>query len=275
MQPNLYVLKSTLPKIKVLIAEDNEVNKLLVRRMLQHWGLEYKTASTGSEVVQLLKQEDFDVVLMDIQMPEKNGIEATEEIRNLADDTKKNVPIIALTANALKGEEKKYLQAGMNDYLTKPFKEKELFDVLERVVSKSNIFGSRFIATETTTPTSNNLAVNPENNLYDLTLVNELASGNEDFIKSLIQIFLDTIPATSKELLAEVQNENWVQAGKLAHKLKSTIDTMLIVSLKEDIRAIEMSGKTLTNLEQVPALAQKTDEIITQVTAQLKANFNL
>lgn len=268
-------MKSTLPKMKVLIAEDNEVNKLLVRRMLQHWGLEYKTAATGSEVINMLREEDFDVILMDIQMPEKNGIEATEEIRNFTDETKKNITIIALTANALKGEEKKYLDAGMNDYLTKPFKEKELFDVLQRVINKNNVFGSRFVTTDTQNETLNTQQVNTDTQLYDLSLVHDLAEGNEDFIKSLVQIFIDTIPAISKEMLSEVNNQNWVQAGKLAHKLKSTIDTMLIVSLKEDIRAIELSGKTLTNVEQVPALAQKTDDIITQVTAQLKVTFNL
>jgi CheY-like chemotaxis protein len=99
-------LKNKLPNLKVLIAEDNEVNKLLAKRMLEHWGLTYKTAHTGFEVMELINAEHFDLVLMDIQMPDKNGIEATREIRNLTDETKRNIPIIALTANALKGEEK-------------------------------------------------------------------------------------------------------------------------------------------------------------------------
>ena len=128
-------VNTSLGKIKVLLAEDNEVNKLLAKSILHHWGLEAKTAHTGFEAIEMLQNEDFDVILMDIQMPEKNGIEATQEIRNLPDEKKKNIPIIALTANALKGEEKKYLAAGMNDYLTKPFKEKELLEVIRKYVN--------------------------------------------------------------------------------------------------------------------------------------------
>lgn len=245
---------------------------MLAKRMLQHWGLEYKTANTGVEVLSLLANEHFDLILMDIQMPEKNGIEATQEIRNLADESKKNIPIIALTANALKGEEKKYLNAGMNDYLTKPFKEKELYDVLQRVLNKSNIFGDRFSVMNTPISSANN---STEEKLYDLSLVSDLAEGNIDFIKSLVQIFIDTVPATSKEMQEEIKKENWEESGKLAHKLKSTIDTMQIVCLKEDIRFIELNGKNKTNTSQIIILAQKTDDIIAKVTLQLKEEFSL
>lgn len=264
-------MKHSLPNIKVLIAEDNEVNKLLAKRMLEHWGFSYKTAHNGFEVLDLIKNEDFDVILMDIQMPDKNGIDAAKEIRNLADERKKNIPIIALTANALKGEEKKYQDVGMNDFLTKPFKEKELFDVLQRVMSNNNSFGSRFQA-------SVNVSESASNNsapLYDLSLVNDLAEGNQDFIKSLVQIFIDTIPVNSKEMLAAIDKEEWEAAGKLAHKLKSTIDTMQIVSIKEDIRFVELNGKNKTNTNEIAVVAKKVDAIITETTAQLKLAFDI
>lgn len=87
-------MKNILPNIKVLIAEDNEVNKLLVKRMLEHWGMSYKTAHNGFEVLELVHSEDFDIILMDIQMPDKNGIDAAREIRNLADETKKILPLL-------------------------------------------------------------------------------------------------------------------------------------------------------------------------------------
>lgn len=264
-------MKHSLPNIKVLIAEDNEVNKLLAKRMLEHWGLTYKTAHNGFEVLELINTEDFDVVLMDIQMPDKNGIDATKEIRNLTNEKKKNIPIIALTANALKGEEKKYEEVGMNDFLTKPFKEKELFEVLQRVMNNNNSFGSRFLASANSAEVaSNNLAP-----LYDLSLVNDLAEGNQDFIKSLVQIFIDTIPANSKEMIAAINNEEWEAAGKLAHKLKSTIDTMQIVSIKEDIRFVELNGKNKTNTNEVAIVAKKIDDVIAEATAQLKLAFDI
>lgn len=264
-------MKHSLPNIKVLIAEDNEVNKLLAKRMLEHWGLTYKTAHNGFEVLDLINAEDFDVILMDIQMPDKNGIDATKEIRNLPDEKKKNIPIIALTANALKGEEKKYEEVGMNDFLTKPFKEKELFEVLQRVMNNNNSFGSRFLAsTNSDEAPSNNLA-----HLYDLSLVNDLAEGNQDFIKSLVEIFIDTIPANSEEMITAIENEEWEVAGKLAHKLKSTIDTMQIVSIKEDIRFIELNGKNKTNTHEIAVVANKVNAVILETTAQLKLAFDI
>ncbi|MBX2930313.1 MAG: response regulator [Chitinophagaceae bacterium] len=254
-----------LSNIKVLVAEDNEVNNILIRRMLQHLGIAYDIALTGNEVLQLISNNDYDAVLMDIQMPDKNGIEATIEIRNLPSDTIKNIPVIALTANSLKGEEQKYIAAGMNGYLTKPFKENELEEILVKVViEKNNLFVTKLHTAQTSSP-----------KLYDLALIADLAQGNEDFIKNLSQIFIDTIPATSKELLHEVENKNWEQAGKIAHKLKSTIDTMRIAEIKEDVRVIEANGKTATNVLMMPILAQKIDRVINTVAMQLKEEFNL
>ena len=265
-------MNTSLGNIKVLLAEDNEVNKLLAKSILHHWGLEAKTAHTGFEAIEMLQNEDFDVILMDIQMPEKNGIEATQEIRNLTNEKKRNIPIIALTANALKGEEKKYLAAGMNDYLTKPFKEKELFDVLVRVMNKTNTFGNRFdnidVVENLNLPTT-------DEKLYSMTLVNDLAQDNQEFIKSLIQIFLDTIPTNAKEMLEACEQKNWEQTGKLAHKLKSTIDTMQIISIKEDIRIIEANGKNPQNTIHIAQLVKRVDAVINIVTTQLKQEFAL
>lgn len=265
-------MTSTLGNIKVLLAEDNEVNKLLARSILQHWGIESKTAHTGFEALALLEEEDFDVVLMDIQMPERNGIEATQDIRKMADEKKKNIPIIALTANALRGEEKKYLAAGMNDYLTKPFKEKELHEVISRVLSKHNSFGGRY---ESSFGMEEIILPPVTEKLYDLKLVDELAQGNAEFIKSLIQIFIETVPNAAKEMVAACEEKNWEQTSKLAHKLKSTIDTMLIVSAKEDIRTIETSGKNGQQTDQIPLLAKRIYVIIERATQQLKEEFNL
>lgn len=263
-------MKNDLSNIKILVAEDNEVNKLLASRMLDQWNVTYKTAHTGNEVLALLQQEDFDIILMDIQMPEMSGIDATIAIRNLLNETKKSIPIIALTANALKGEEQKFLKAGMNDLLIKPFKANDLLQVLKRNLTsvKNTITTTKVALTENTTTSI-------KEKLYDLSLVNEIADNNQDFIKTLLQIYLDTIPATSKELLHELSLHNWEQAGKLAHKLKSTIDTMLIVSIKDDIRTIEHCGKTKERTHLMLPLAQKVDAIIHQVANDFKKDFGL
>jgi response regulator RpfG family c-di-GMP phosphodiesterase len=221
-------------------------------------------------VLELLTQENFDVILMDIQMPEMNGLEATRAIRGLPDQKKNKVPIIALTANALKGDEGIYNAAGMNGFLTKPFTESALYEAIERVLRGSDSFEG--VDSSKTQP----MAKEPSlHKLYDLTLVNELARGNQEFIMNLAKIFIQTVPPTSKEMVEACRQEKWEQVGKLAHKLKSTIDTMNIASLKDDIRVIEKNGKDQNNLETVRQLVAKTDSVITEVARQLQAEFRI
>ncbi len=258
-------MNKQLSNIKVLIAEDNEINELLVKRMLQLLQCDYKVARNGNEVLTMLQDDDFDVILMDIQLPEKDGVETTIEIRNSNNEKKKNIPIIALTANGLIGEEQKYKEAGMNGYLIKPFKEQDLKNILQRIViDNSNLFNNIHTMSEKSTA-----------KLYNMDHVSSLVQGNIGFIRNLAQIFLDTIPANCKELLQEVENKNWLQASKIAHKLKSTADTMQINEIKDDIRVIEANGKSATNTDVIPTLAVKVDTIIAKVAEQLKEEFEL
>jgi hypothetical protein len=265
-----------LGNLKVLLAEDNEVNQLLAKSILQYWGLESKVAKTGAEVLELIKHEEFDVILMDIQMPEKSGIEATKEIRNLLDAKKRNIPIIALTANALKGEEKKYLAAGMDDFLTKPFKAMELHDVITRVIKNEGSFGRDL---KSVTPTISHASTyqfeNSAEKLYDLKSVNEIARGSDDFVLMLVKIFLETIPADSIAMVQACDEKKWDAVSKLAHKLKSTIDTMHMVSIKEIVRTIESDAKQGINKEAIPALVQKIHSVIEKTSQDLRIEFDL
>lgn len=260
-------------KLKILLAEDNEVNQLLAKGILRYWGMETKVAATGNEVLKFLNEEDFDLVLMDIQMPEKSGIEAANEIRNLDDVKKKNIPIIALTANALKGEERKYIAAGMDDFLTKPFKEGELYEVIERVFRKEGAFGREIMYQKQ----ENKMEAEKEvaENLYDLKQLEEMAAGDNDFLTALAQIYLDTIPATSTEMVAASKAGEWDKASKLAHKLKSTIDSLNMHLIINDIRSIEVDAKNKVNTEAIKMLAIKVDTVIKKVAGQLKADFSL
>ena len=114
--------------IKVLIAEDNRMNQLVARQIFKKWNVDIQIANTGLEAVQLLSQKKFDVVLMDLQMPEMNGYEATEFIRDVNTNVlDHNIPIIALTADAFSETRQKVIDIGMNDFLMKPFKQEELF----------------------------------------------------------------------------------------------------------------------------------------------------
>ena len=120
---------------RVLVAEDVQINQYLVKHFLAASGCTLTFVDNGRKAVEQVCQNNFDVVLMDIQMPEMDGTEATRAIRAFADSHKAAIPIIALTANAIKGSAEKYLAAGMNDYLSKPFTKEALLQTIERTLT--------------------------------------------------------------------------------------------------------------------------------------------
>ncbi|NGY38569.1 response regulator [Flavobacterium sp. XN-5] len=125
-------------KIKVLLAEDNRINQILVEKVLSKFNFECVTVGNGSLAVEAVINGDFDVILMDIMMPIMNGYEATTIIRNLEDQTKKNIPIIALTAVVTGSIVELSSSVGINRYLSKPFETEELYNVILELVDKGN-----------------------------------------------------------------------------------------------------------------------------------------
>ncbi|GAB2954186.1 hypothetical protein GCM10027048_19420 [Hymenobacter coalescens] len=115
---------------RVLLIEDNDINRLVARMLLEEWGAELDEAEDGPEGLALVAQHHYDAILMDIQMPGMNGLEATATIRDLPDVRRAQVPILALTANVFQSDTEQYLAAGMNDYVAKPFEEAELYGKL-------------------------------------------------------------------------------------------------------------------------------------------------
>src|SRR5580692_11315195 len=227
---------------KILVAEDVELNQFLARHILESWDFEVVIAGNGLEAIEQLGKDAFDCILMDVQMPEMDGIEATHHIRSLSDPVKANIPIIALTANALKGDSEKYLAAGMTDYLAKPFDEERLFRVISRNLAR--IAAAPAPAPPTTTSShdhkqditlnNNNTNMSSDNpRLYDLTMVQSVSGGDEGFIKKMVALFIETVPQNIQDLKNALEASNWEQVGKTAHKLKSTIDSMGIKSIRQ------------------------------------------
>jgi CheY-like chemotaxis protein len=201
-----------------------------------------------------------------------DGLEATRQIRQLTDTLKASIPIVALTANALKGDKERFLAAGMNDYLPKPINEPHL----HRIIT-DNLTNQRNMITTDQDQRQNILPpkTNDADKLYNLSLVYSIAGGDEGFVKRMLQLFLDTMPLTLQEMQKEAALQSWAQVGKLAHKLKSTIDSMGISSLKETIRQIEQSGKKGEHTEQMPAQVDLVESIMLSCAAQVKKDFSL
>lgn len=131
----LHSLRENRRRLRILLAEDNAVNQKLAVRVLEKRGHSVVVAETGIKALEFFEQHSFDVALMDVQMPEMDGIEAVKRIREIEKSTGKHIPIIAMTAHAMVGDKERCLQAGMDEYLSKPLQSKVLFEVIERVLT--------------------------------------------------------------------------------------------------------------------------------------------
>jgi CheY-like chemotaxis protein len=125
----------SLRNVRMLIAEDNPVNVMLMKKLLSKWNINPSIAENGERAVELVQYGNFDIILMDLQMPVMNGFDATIEIRKMPDPKKAGIPIIALTASALFDIRDQVYEAGMNDYVSKPFKPDELFEKIQNLVT--------------------------------------------------------------------------------------------------------------------------------------------
>jgi CheY-like chemotaxis protein len=134
-QPSAHPPSRERPRaLRILLAEDNLVNQMLVVRLLEKRGHHVQVASNGREVLEKLERADFDLVLMDVQMPVMGGFEATAAVREMEKGTGRHIPIVALTAHAIKGDRERCLAAGMDGYVAKPIRPEELFEQIEALI---------------------------------------------------------------------------------------------------------------------------------------------
>jgi len=240
--------------ITVLLVEDNEMNRFIAMQSLNFVGCKVIEVDNGLEAIKQLTTNDFNLVLMDIQMPEMDGVEATQIIRN---KLKLNVPIIALTANAFKHDLDLYLSVGMDDYLIKPYSEEDLYRKIEK-------YGN--IEQNKPKIMTNNIS---KVKLYDLTQINELSRGDIAFINSMLTVFKNLASQTILQLHEAYKNNDINGINKLAHKIKPSIDSMGIVSLKEKIRILEKYNLNENSKSNLKLLINEISEVLQQVINEI------
>ncbi|MBC7418188.1 MAG: response regulator, partial [Pedobacter sp.] len=162
---------------KILIVDDDRMNRLVATTILKKYGAVVCEVVNGAEALKALVDMDIDLVLMDIQMPVMDGIKTVSIIRQ---KVSRSLPVIALTASVIKGDKKKYLEAGMNDYLRKPFKEKVLMDMMALWLNKSK---RPLLKNEPT-------HVSTTAQLYNLSNIKMIGFGNDGFVAKMVKIFV-------------------------------------------------------------------------------------
>ncbi len=212
--------------LKILLVDDNDMNRLVANTMLENLGVRVMEAVNGKQAVDFLMEESVDLILMDIQMPVMDGLEATREIKK---QTHHQTPIIALTANALKTDNERYLEAGMVASLPKPFSENEIIDVISRIIGHHNSIKN---------PPSS-VVETSEAPLFDLSNLEYIADGNTDFVKKMIELFLGQTPPILVQMKLALEQNDLATFCGLAHKMRPSLDNLGIVSLKEVVITME------------------------------------
>ncbi|MCB2376484.1 PAS domain S-box protein [Hymenobacter sp. BT635] len=248
---------------RILLAEDNAVNQLLVEAQLRGWGCQVDIAATGREAWLLFQQRPYDAVLMDIQMPGLDGVATTRLLREHPDAQRAATPIIALTAHAMQGEAERYRAAGFDGYLSKPFREEELFRTLTQVLARPHP------AAGAPPPTLAEPGV-----AYNLSGIRRIAHGNETFVKRLVQVFIQTTPPIITELEQALQQQNWARLSATAHHLKSSYTGLQIQPLSDAVRRLEaVAHDPGPALPEIQELVTQVRTLTTAVIVQLQQEF--
>lgn len=229
---------------KILVAEDNPMNRRYVGTLLQKWGMEFVMAYNGREAVARSQEERFDLVLMDIQMPEMDGYEACLAIRN-AHNPNQHTPMIALTASAMNSKKDKAFEVGMNDYLSKPFQPAQLLEKLNYFLQGDF---DELILPNTVRHTFE------FNALLDQHTLRELYADDWGYAFEMFGMFL-RYSLKELELMPELlEASDWEALHRLAHKVKPTLGMVGAPDLEKQFELLEMTAKSAPEKEHIQTL---------------------
>lgn len=246
---------TSLEDVKILLAEDQKFNQILAKTVLENHKATVDIVPNGKEVVEVLREKDYDLILMDIQMPIMDGMDATRFIRN---KLKNEIPIVALSANAFKDEIRACKEIGMNDYLTKPFEEEKLINTISKYL---NISSQKI---------NQQVPMNQSKELYNLDKLYKLAQGNEVFVREMLQIFVEANTESLEKIKEASQKLNLQIIQKTAHKMKPSLDSLEVKSLTEDIRILESFSLEERSQKELDILINKLETVLNNIMTQIK-----
>ncbi|MDP3392800.1 PAS domain-containing hybrid sensor histidine kinase/response regulator [Sediminibacterium sp.] len=261
------VIKPNYEKLKgcrILLAEDVEMNQFITRSLLEEKGVYVSVAMNGKEAVEKVTNYQYDLILMDISMPYIDGIQATSIIRSMSDLTKKNIPIIAMTANAFKKDEIKYRANGMNGYLSKPFHEEQLLTAILEVLDNMP-----FVIHDDQIEN----AVTLNHKLYNEDLIMGMGKGKQEFIQKMVGLFLKTMPTDMELLVKSASKNEWKTVEKTAHRMKSALRGMGIKAIASKVKLIEEMAMADQFDQSIHTYIREVNETLKQVLTQLKDDY--
>ncbi|MDB5384841.1 MAG: rpfC [Planctomycetaceae bacterium] len=240
--------------LHILVAEDNRINQTVVLHLLQKRGHSVIVVGDGHEALQALERQSFDLVLMDVQMPEMSGFETTAKIRDREHESGKHLPIIALTAHAMKGDRERCLAAGMDGYVTKPIQAKELFEVVNSIIPPLK-------AEDATMASNSSLVLNRERLL-------DRVEGDLDYLRELVEIFVEDGPRYVAAVGNAISRKDATGLHRASHLLKGTVSNFCAPDAFEAALKLETLGSE-NNLIAADESFAALEFAIQQLTASL------
>jgi len=234
--------------LRVLLADDNSVNQRLAARLLEREGHTVVIAASGQEALDQLHQSRFDLVLMDVQMPDLDGVQATRRIREMERGTGSRVPIVAMTAQAGASDRRRCLEAGMDGYVTKPVYVPELISILESVVT-GGIPMNLELPAETT-------SVETQLGQLDEAVALSRVGGDEELLREVAELFLADYPHTLEEIRKAVAAGDASTLEHSAHSLKGSVSTFGAPLAFQAALALEQQGRSGTLADSRAGLQQ-------------------
>lgn len=259
--PNLitrHSLKENRNRLRILLAEDNPVNQLVAVRTLEKYGHSVTVASNGKRALAALERDTYDAILMDIQMPELNGWEATRSIREKEKSTGGHIPIVAMTAHAMKGDEERCLESGMDSYLTKPINTQELLSVLDEIASRK-------------TSRHGDLDRNKEEahvKAIDVRAALERIDGDRDLFGQIAALFKNECPKQLEAIRSAIASGNEVDLVREAHSLKGASANLGATPVSEAAKELEniaRRGDLRRASEQLKVLEMEVDRLMCEL----------
>jgi signal transduction histidine kinase/DNA-binding response OmpR family regulator len=245
--------------VRILVAEDNAMNQNLMRHLLTYWNLDFDIVNNGKEAIEALQQNDYGLILMDIQMPLLDGYTTTLKIRN---ELGMNIPIIAMTAHAMAGEKEKCLSYGMNEYISKPIRENELFELINKILR----FDGK---TEIKNKKENIPVLNGE--LLNLDYLKEVSGGNSEFEKTMIEQFLKQAPGELESMKEAFNKNNYPELAHIAHNFKTSVSFLgLTNNLNYYLDYIESNAGIENVNEEIGAKIMTIDSICQRAFREAK-----
>ena len=248
--------KASLDGIRILVAEDYEYNQIVLRDTLEHLikNVKIDIAENGKIAINKLEQNEYDLILMDIHMPEMNGLDACKFIRNEMGESKKFIPIIAMTANVLSKDIEATKEVGMNEFVPKPFKREELLQVLSQFYYNPN--GQQKEGDLNNKSGTTNVEINSEK-VTDMTFLESFTEGDQDRMKKYIDLFLKLIPKNLEKILLALDQNNYNDLAIFSHTMKPQLNYMGMKEAKGWAEKIEKYSKEGIELEKIPKLIEQ------------------